>query len=63
MSIMRLRSLFLCALLCLPVYGSERARYDNYRVFKVSIEDAAQLQLMHEIENYPDGVSSESFDA
>lgn len=37
--------------------ASERARYDNYRVYEILIESNVQLQLMKEIENYPDGVS------
>lgn len=36
--------------------GSEKARYDNYRVYQISIENSQQLELMQEIENYPDGV-------
>jgi hypothetical protein len=36
---------------------AEKARYDNYRVYDILIETQEQLQLMQQIENYPDGVS------
>jgi hypothetical protein len=35
----------------------EKARYDNYRVHEILIENEEQLELMRHIENYPDGVS------
>jgi hypothetical protein len=35
----------------------EKARYDNYRVYEILIENDDQLELMKHIENYPDGVS------
>lgn len=34
----------------------EKARYDNYRMYEIAIENKIQLDLMHEIEKYPDGV-------
>ena len=36
---------------------AEKARYDNYRVYKVFIKTAEQLELLKMIENNPDGVS------
>lgn len=36
---------------------AEKARYDNYRIYKVSIETAEQLELLKMIEENPDGVS------
>lgn len=37
--------------------ASEKARFDNYRVYQISIENDEQLELLQQIENYPDGVS------
>lgn len=36
---------------------SEKARYDNYRVYDIFIGTNDQLDLMREIQKYPDGVS------
>jgi hypothetical protein len=35
----------------------EKARYDNYRVYKIKIENEVQLRLLQEIEKFPNGVS------
>lgn len=34
----------------------EKARYDNYRVYEIFIESDAHVQLIKEIDSYPDGV-------
>lgn len=47
---------FLAVIIFLVTVNCERARYDNYRVYEIKIEDKTQLDLMHEIEKYPDGV-------
>lgn len=36
---------------------SEKARYDNYRVYEIFIANEVQLELVKEIQNHPDGVS------
>lgn len=36
---------------------SEKARFDNYRVYEILIENDLQLELLRNIEAYPDGVS------
>lgn len=36
---------------------SEKARFDNYRVYEILIENDQQFELMQSIEAYPDGVS------
>ena len=43
-------SLFFCGL-------AERARFDNYRVYEVNIDNEEHLNLLLEIENYSDAVS------
>lgn len=48
-------SLVLFALV-LSAKASEKARFDNYRVYEILIETDDQLELMQQIENYPDGV-------
>ena len=35
---------------------AEKARYDNYRVYKVSIDTAEQLEVLQMIDANPDGV-------
>lgn len=40
----------------IPLISSEKARYDNYRVYEIFIENEVHLQLMKEIETFPDGV-------
>jgi hypothetical protein len=48
------------AALCLGLVTCEKARYDNYRLYEILMENESQLELMKHIENYPDGVSSMS---
>lgn len=55
---MKLLVISLVAVLCVfVVEPAEKARFDNYRVYEISIENEDQLDLMQQIENYPDGVS------
>ena len=49
-------ALFL-ALFLVSVNCFEKARYDNYRVYDVIIENQEQLDLLKHIDDYPDGVS------
>lgn len=50
----------LCVLLCfVAAKASEKARFDNYRVYEILIENDQQLELMQEIENHPDGVRTQ----
>lgn len=35
----------------------ERARFDNYRVYSIYIENEGQLQALHDLEMFPDGTS------
>jgi hypothetical protein len=37
---------------------AEKARYDNYRVYSLSVETKEQLEVLQAIEEYPDGVSA-----
>lgn len=43
--------------LVLSVSCVEKARFDNYRVYEINIENEKHLELMQEIERFPDGVS------
>lgn len=36
---------------------AEKARFDNYRVYSVSIENEEQLKVLHELELHPDGIT------
>lgn len=40
----------------LACYG-ERARYDNYRVYKVKVNDAAALEAFQQLEEFSDGIT------
>ncbi|XP_055639959.1 zinc carboxypeptidase-like [Toxorhynchites rutilus septentrionalis] len=44
-------------LLIVAVYGAsaERARFDNYRVYEVSVRNNVQLQVLKYLEQFPDG--------
>jgi hypothetical protein len=52
---MKLLAIFLL-IFCVTGAFSEKARYDFYRVYEIFIENDQQLNLMTQIENYPDGV-------
>ncbi|CRL02092.1 CLUMA_CG015125, isoform A [Clunio marinus] len=53
---MKLLVLSLFAFLCVSaIKPAEKARFDNYRLYQVSIENEEQFRLMKEIENHPDG--------
>jgi hypothetical protein len=49
------KSLLLLTFVSLAV--GEKARFDNYRVYNLKIENAQQLATLQEMENYRDGVS------
>lgn len=51
----RMKLLTLIAFFVFSV-NCEKARYDNYRVYEILMENKDHLDLMHEIEKYPDGV-------
>jgi hypothetical protein len=36
------------------IAAAEKARYDHYRVYELEIENDVHLELMNEIEKYPD---------
>lgn len=55
---MKFFTLSLWTLLLAFVTAAEKARYDNYRVYEISIDNDQQLALMQQIEKYPDGVSN-----
>lgn len=50
--------LFILAIIvtCLAAVSSEKARYDNYRVYAVEIENQQQLKLLQDIEIQRDGI-------
>lgn len=41
----------LAALLFCTVSGEEKARFDNYRVYSLSVENEEQLNILREIDN------------
>lgn len=53
-----MRSILLTILVAqlLVVFG-EKVRFDNYRVYSINIKNEQQLQVLRELENYPDGIS------
>lgn len=53
-------NIFLIIVLFSAIYkvnadGAPKARYDNYRVYSLSVETGAQLAAMKDIEKNPDG--------
>lgn len=48
--------LFISVILICALAQAEKARFDNYRVYKVFIENDQQLDLMNEIQKFPNGV-------
>lgn len=49
--------IFACHLLIVHISRAEKARFDNYRVYSVKIENEKQLELLQNLENVPDGIS------
>lgn len=45
----------LVALACVSAAFAEKARYDNYRVYTVAIQNEQQLKTIQALENNPDG--------
>lgn len=43
--------------LSIGVSVADRARFDNYRVYQFKVESEKQLNILREIENFPDGYS------
>lgn len=52
-------SCFIVVFLCLVAFA-EKARYDNYRVYHVAIENDVQLKALIELSEVSDSVSSKS---
>lgn len=57
---MKLLTFSLFVVLCV-LAASEKARFDNYRVYEILIDNEEQLELLQAIENYPDGVRELKF--
>ncbi|XP_070500161.1 zinc carboxypeptidase-like [Chironomus tepperi] len=47
--------IFSCLVLNLLSVNCEKARYDNYRVYEILVENQEQLDLLKHIDDYPDG--------
>lgn len=45
-------------LLLISVILAEKARYDFYRVYKVSVDEEIHLELLKQIQEFPDGVKN-----
>lgn len=48
---------FLVILISSQTIYCEKARFDNYRVYSIVIDDNEQLQVLQQLENNPDGLS------
>lgn len=42
---------------CFAVVFAEKARFDNYRIYSVNIENDEQLNVLRDLQNYPDGIT------
>lgn len=49
--------LFVVAIVVACFVGAfgEKARFDNYRVYSVNVENEEQLKILNDLEAYPDG--------
>ena len=47
--------------LLISTIAAEKARYDFYRLYDVSIETEIHLELMRQISENPDGVNENNF--
>lgn len=54
---MKIRQCFIFLSFLLTVNSLEKARYDNYKVYKITIANDRHVELLKEIENNPDGVN------
>lgn len=41
---------------CIAIVFGERARFDNYRIYSVHVENGQQLNVLRELEIHPDGI-------
>ena len=41
---------------CFVVAFGEKARFDNYRVYSINVENEEQLKVVREISGYTDGI-------
>lgn len=48
--------LFILMITAVTVIAAEKARFDNYRVYSIEIENEDQLQVLQQIENHQDGL-------
>lgn len=48
--------IFLLLIITLIVIAAEKARFDNYRVYSIEIENEEQLQMVQQLENHQDGL-------
>lgn len=48
--------ILLCVLIALQLVIADKSRYDNYRVYKIQIENAAQLDAMKYLADTSDSV-------
>lgn len=45
-------------IVCIFSYvATDRARFDNYRVYKLQVDTQVQLDVLRQIEQFPDGYS------
>lgn len=42
---------------CHLLISGEKARFDNYRIYSIKIQNEKQLELLQNLENAPDGIS------
>lgn len=48
---------------CFAIIFAEKVRFDNYRVYSARIETDEQLQVLREVQSYPDGIIFQSIPA
>lgn len=53
---MKLKSLCSVLVFLASTISAEKARFDFYRLYEISVDNEVQLNLMKQILEYPDGV-------
>lgn len=47
---------YIIVLVSFKVIIADKARFDNYRVYSIEVENDEQLEVLQELENYQDGI-------
>lgn len=52
-----MKAALICLALLVGCLSAEKARFDNYRVYSLKVANVEQLEVLQQIEQFPDGYS------